>query len=198
MKFPKSIQNLIDEFSCLPGVGPKTAERYVFYLLKQKSDYLQKFSQAILKLKNDIVICSQCHSVAESNPCEICSDKNREQSILCLTANTRDMKAIENSGQYNGLYHVLGGLINTIEEIGPEKLTINSLIQKIKNNKVKELIIALNFDMEGETTALYIKNLLKDTNIKISRLAQGLPMGSDIKYADDITIGSALKHRQSL
>lgn len=198
MKYPRSIQNLINEFSQLPTVGPKTAERYVFNLLKKNPGELKQFSEAILNLKKDIIICKTCLSVAEKNPCHICADKNRDHSTICVTANTRDMAAIESTGSYTGVYHVLGGVINAINGTGPEQLTIKQLLEKIKQGEVKEILVALNSDMEGETTSMYLAKILKPFGIKVTRLARGLPMGSDLEYADNMTISNALRYRTKI
>jgi len=201
MCYPKSIQNLIDYFSKLPTVGPKTAERYVFYLLKQSPEELQKFAQAIAELKEKTTICQTCLSIAEANPCSICSDQKRNQLTICVVADSRDMLTIEATKQYNGLYHILGGTINTIEGIKPEQLNVKQLIARIKQNRIKEIILALNPDLEGETTAMYLAKLLKPSQqggIKITRLAKGLPMGADLEYADEITLANALKYRTDL
>jgi recombination protein RecR len=198
MKFPQSIQNLIDEFSKLPTVGPKTAERYVFYLLKQNPEELQKFAQAIAELRENIKICGSCFSVSETDPCAICSDPKRNKEILCVVAKTRDLLTIEDTKQYDGVYHVLGGTINSIEEINPKNLTIKNLVEKIKTAKIKEVILALNPDFEGETTTLYLDKILKPFKIKITRLAKGLPMGADLEYADQTTLSNALKYRTDL
>ena len=195
MKFPISIQNLINHFSQLPTVGPKTAERYVFYLLKQNSEQLQKFAQSIAELKEKTTVCQTCFAIAESSPCLICSDQKRNRLIICVVADTRDMLTIEATKQYNGLYHILDGTINAIESIKPEQLNIKQLIVRIKQNGIKEIILALNPDLEGETTAMYLAKLLKSLNIKITRLAKGLPMGADLEYADEITLTNALKYR---
>ncbi len=195
MAYPRSIQNLINYFSKLPTVGPKTAERYVFYLLQQGAEELQGFAQAIAELKEKITICKNCGAVSENNPCFICTDKNRNKNIICVVANTRDMLAIERAKQYNGLYHILGGVINAVDDIGPEKLNINSLVEKIKKNGIQEIIIALNPNMEGETTAMHLIKILKPFKIKITRIARGLPTGSDLEYADETTINNALKYR---
>ncbi|MFH1744721.1 MAG: recombination mediator RecR [bacterium] len=195
MKLPRSIQDLIDEFSKLPTVGPKTAERYVFYLLKQNAADIQKFSTTILNLKNGIAVCKKCFAATETDPCAICSDKKRNESLLCIVANTRDLLSIEATKEFNGLYHVLGGTLNAIEGIKPENLTVNNLIEKIKDGKIKEIILALNFNLAGETTAMYLAKILMPYNIKITRLAKGLPSGSDLEYADEMTLASALKHR---
>jgi len=197
MRYPKAIQNLIDRFSKLPSVGPKTAERYVFYLLRQKEENLNELSQAIKELKEKTIICHECLALSETDPCSICADNTRQKEILCLIENVQDLYAIEATGQYKGKYFVLGGLINTINEVRPEDLNINRLIKKIKTDNVKEIILALNFTLEGETTSLYLSKLLKD-HVKITRLAKGLPSGSDLEYADSLTLASALKYRNEI
>ncbi|MBU1870680.1 MAG: recombination mediator RecR [Patescibacteria group bacterium] len=201
MKYPVSIQVLIDHFSKLPTVGPKTAERYVFYLLKQQSEWLQQFAQSITELKEKTTICQTCLAIAETNPCSICIDNKRNQEQICLIVDSRDMLTIEAIKQYNGLYFVLGGLINTIEAVGPEQLNIQALINRLKNKQIKEIIIALSPNLEGETTILYLIKLLKSTNfkhIKMTRLVKGLPSGSDLEYVDEITLSNALKYRNEL
>ncbi|KKR91772.1 MAG: Recombination protein RecR [Parcubacteria group bacterium GW2011_GWC2_42_12] len=198
MKYPASIQNLIDHFSKLPTVGPKTAERYVFYLLKAHPEWLQAFAQAMAELKEKTTVCQTCFTIAETNPCSICSDSKRNRSIICLVADTRDLLAIEATKQYHGLYHVIGGVINTIENIKPESLNIKPLLNRLKQPQIKEVILAFNPDFEGETTSLYIVKLLKPYKIKITRLAKGLPMGADLEYADEITLGNALKYRNEM
>lgn len=198
MRYPSSIQNLIDHFSKLPTVGPKTAERYVFYLLKAHPESLQAFAQAIAELKEKITVCRDCLAIAETNPCTICSDQKRNRSVICLVADTRDLLAIESIKQYHGLYHVLGGVINTIEGIKPASLNLKELTSRLKQPAVKEIILALNPDLEGETTSLYLAKLLKPYKIKITRLAKGLPMGADLEYADEITLANALKYRNEM
>ncbi len=198
MKFPASIQNLINHFSKLPTVGPKTAERYVFYLLKQNGEELQKFAQAIAELKEKTVICKTCLAFAEASPCLICANKKRDASTICIVATTRDMLSIETTNEFTGLYHVLGGVLNAIEGIKPEQLNIKKLIERIKKNNVKEIILALNPNLEGETTAMYLTKLLKPYKLRLTRLAKGLPMGSNLEYADEITLANALKYRNVL
>jgi len=198
MQYPLSIQNLIKEFMKLPTVGPKTAERFVFYLLQQNPEELQKFAQAIAELKEKITICQSCFAVAESNPCEICRDQRRNTALICVVENTRDMLAMEKIKEYNGYYLVLGGVINSLDGVQPENLKIKELIAKIKNKQIKEVILAFNSNFEGETTSLYITKQLKPYQIKITRLAKGLPMGSDLEYADDITLANALKYRNEI
>lgn len=197
MKFPRSIQNLIDVFSTLPTVGPKTAERYVFYLLKKNSEELKRFAAALSGLKDGLLVCKNCFTVAESNPCAICADAKRNNSMLCVVSDPRDMIALESTKQYSGKYHILGGTINAIEGIKPEQLKIAQLVERIAREKTKEIILALNPNLEGETTAMYLAKLLKAKykNLKVSRLARGLPMGADLEYADEITLVNALKYR---
>ena len=185
-------------FSKLPTVGPKTAERYVFYLLKQDPELLQQFAQALAELKEKTTVCQTCMSIAEKNPCVICSNKNRDTSLLCVISDTRNMSSIEATKQFTGYYHILGGLINAIEGIKPAQLNIKQLVNRIKNNNIKEIILALDPTMEGETTALYLVKLLKSPKIKITRLAKGLPMGADLEYADEMTLTNALKNRTIL
>ncbi len=197
MKYPKVLQNLIDKLSTFPSVGPKTAERYAFYLLKKDKNYLTELGQTIINLDNEILNCQVCQTLSETNPCSICLDKNRTDDLLCIVENTQDLIALEATKQYSGKYFVLGGLINTLDGIGPEELNIKKLISLIKNKKIKEIILALNFTLEGETTALYLSKLLKN-HVKITRLARGLPAGSDLEYADKTTLSSALELRREI
>lgn len=197
MQYPKALQNLIDKLSYLPGVGPKTAERYAFYLLNKNEDQLNDIAQTISHLKQNIKVCQECLAIAESSPCPICLDDNREKDIICIVENIQDLIAIEQTKQYNGKYFILGGLINMIDKVGPENLNIPALSKKIKNDQITEMVIALNFTLEGETTALYLQKLFKD-KIKITRLAKGLPAGSDLEYADASTLKNALKYRSEI
>ncbi len=194
-KFPEPIQNLINEFNKLPGIGPKTSERFVFYLLKQPKEEISRLAQVLENLKDKITYCSVCQNVSEKNPCIICSDQKRSKTTICVVAESHDMASIENTGEFNGLYHVLGGNLNPLENITPDKLKIKELVQRIKKDGVKEIILALNPDLEGESTTLYLTKLLKPLNTKITRLARGLPMGSDLEYADEVTLSNALKGR---
>jgi recombination protein RecR len=201
MKYPKSIQNLIDIFSILPTVGPKTAERYVFYLLKKDPQDLKRFADAFSGLHIGITLCHSCYCISESDPCRICADPKRNTKIICVVADTRDMASIENTGQYTGLYHVLNGELDAIEGIRPEQLTISQLTSKVKDNPISEVILALNPTMEGETTALYLMKLLKQSRpngLKITRIARGLPMGSNLEYADEMTLSSAMRFRNEI
>lgn len=198
MRFPASIQKLIDEFAKLPTVGPKTAERYVFYLLKQNPENLQALAQAIAELKEKTTTCQSCFAIAEANPCKICVDAKRVQDQLCVVADSRDFLTIEATGSYPGRYFILGGELNQIEGVGPEQLNLKALTAKITAEKTKEVILALDPTMEGETTVLYLTKLLKPLNLKITRLAKGLPMGADLEYVDELTLTNALKYRNEL
>jgi recombination protein RecR len=195
---PSSIQNLIAEFSNLPGIGPKSAERLVFYLLKQDEDQLIEFSQALKSLKKGITYCSVCHNFAEKDPCILCSDKSRDAKKICVVSEPLDVIAIEKTNEFSGLYHVLRGAISPIDGIGPDDLTLNQLVKKIKDNLVEELIIATSPNTEGEATSLYISKLLKDSPVKITRIARGLPIGGDLEYADEATLSRALEGRKEL
>lgn len=200
MKFPRPIQNLIDAFSTLPTVGPKTAERYVFYLFKKDPEDLKRFAAALSGLKDGLFVCRNCFAVAESNPCAICADSKRNISTICVVSDSRDMIALENTGQYAGKYHILGGVLNAIEGVKPDQLNIAQLIARISRENTKEIILALNPNLEGETTSIYLTRLIKEKckNAKITRLAKGLPMGADLEYADEITLSNALKYRTFL
>lgn len=197
---PKEIKELIDEFCQFPGVGPKTAERYVFYLLKKSQSDIETLSQKIKKLKEQIKCCSVCFHWDTSDPCSVCSDQKRDQSAICVVAYSQEIPIIEKTKEYNGLYHVLEGVLKPTEGVTPDKLTVTNLTQRIKTAKVpiKEVILALNPDTEGEATIFYLVKLLKPLGVKITRLAKGLPNGSDLEYADEVTLSSALLGRREI
>jgi len=197
--YPPSIKNLIDQFSQLPGIGPKTAERLVFHLLKQSKESLAQFGLALEHIKEKIKVCRQCQNFSESDPCQICGDPRRSPQYICVVAKPQDLFALEKTHEYPGVYHILGGVIDPLDGVTPDRLNIKELLERVKTGAVKEIILALNSDMPGETTILYLTKLLKQyKNLKITRLAQGLPIGSDLEYADEITLGSALKGRREL
>ena len=203
MPFPASIQSLINHFSNLPGIGPKTAERLVFYLLKQDSKTLADFSQTLSHIKDNIKKCSICGNLTDLDPCSICSDPKRDKTTICIIAEPADILPLEKSGEFHGVYHVLGGVLNPTEGITPDKLNIKELEKRIsasseKNNRIKEIILALNPTIEGETTCLYLTKLLKKYNIKITKLARGLPQGSDLEYADEVTLANAFRGRTQI
>lgn len=195
---PASIRKLIEQLSYLPGVGPKTAIRLAFYLLKKPRADLEAFAGAIINAKNDIRVCSICLNLSEHEPCLICNNDNRDQTTVCVVAESHDQDAIERTNEYQGVYHILGGVLNPLEGIGPDSLNVNQLVKRINQGLIEEVILGLNPDLEGESTSLYLQKLLQPLNIKITRLAKGLPSGSDIEYADEITLGSALKNRREV
>ena len=199
-RLPIPIQNLIDEFSRLPGIGPKTAERLVFYLLKNSQDQLNQFADRVKNLRAQITVCQNCQNYAMKSPCEICSDHSSQKDTICIVSRPVDVVAIEKTGEYKGLYHILGGAINPIEGISPANLKIKQLenLLNSSNGQIKEIIIATNSDMEGETTALYLAKLFKPLNINITRLGRGLPVGADVEYADEVTLAYALKGRKQM
>ncbi|MFA6096400.1 MAG: recombination mediator RecR [Candidatus Paceibacterota bacterium] len=198
MSYPRPLQNLIDEFSKLPGIGPRTAARFAFNLLRRSDEELSLLSDAIIKLKKDMQICRICFNISEKELCEFCSNSKRDKSTICIVEEAMNIPAIEKTRQYNGLYHVLGGVIRPNEGIGPDNLKIKELTARIKDNGIQEIIIATNPNTEGETTALYLSKLLSKSKIKVTRLARGLSTGSDLEYADEITISSALSGRKEI
>lgn len=196
---PEPIHNLVAWFNRLPGVGPKTSLRYVYYLLKMPPNEIEHFAKSLNDLHAKITTCSQCQTYTTKNPCHICGDSKRDNSTLCLVAEPRDMQAIENTGEYNGLYFVIGGLINPIEGITPDVLRFKELENLIaRSPTLKEIIFAFNADIEGETTILHLTKILKKYPLRLSRLARGLPVGSELEYADQITLSDALKGRREL
>lgn len=193
------IQNLINKLARLPSIGPKTAERLAFFLLKESPDELDQLVKAIIKAKQSIKMCPICFNFSESIPCPICSDSRRDHSLICVVSKPQDVAAIEKTNFFSGVYHVLGGNINPLDNYFPENLNINQLLDRIKNQEIKEIILALNPNMEGETTSLFLINKLKQNpKIKITKLARGLPMGADVEYADELTLENALKGRQQV
>lgn len=198
MRPPRVIQNLIDAFEKLPGIGPKTAQRLTFYLLHNPQKELDSFSEAIASLKKKTKICSLCFNVDEGDPCSICQDRSREQTKICVVEEPLDVLAIERSNFYQGLYHVLHGVISPLDNIGPEELHVHDLMPRLKNSKVKELILATNPNMEGEATAMYIMRLVnpKVVGLKVTRIGRGLPTGADLEYADETTLKRAFEGRR--
>lgn len=195
-----AIQALIDQLEKLPGVGPKTAERFAYYLLKRPATELDELVSTLSNIRNQIKRCRICQNVGLTDPCEICADRYRQPGLICVVAEPQDVLAIEKTNEYFGLYHVLNGTINAPEGVTPNQLTVKELWQRIKNLQTQklsvEVILALNATIEGETTALYLIRFLKPLGIKITRLARGLPQGADLQYADEITLTNALKGRR--
>lgn len=200
MRIARAINNLIEGFERLPGVGPKSAARLTYYLLHVPQIELDKFADAIKNLKTNTKECNVCHNISESDPCDICDDISRDKNIICVVEQPLDVMAFERSGRYKGVYHVLHGVIDPLHNIGPDEIKINELISRIQDlgSKISEIILALNPNMEGESTCMYISRQLKTKNykLKISRLAHGLPTGADIQYADETTLTHALNDRR--
>jgi recombination protein RecR len=189
---------LINEFSKLPTVGPKTAARLVFYLLNRPRHEAQSLAEAILAVKDHVRFCSVCYSLTETDPCDLCSDENRDGEIICVVAEAKDVYAIERTGVFKGRYHVLGGLISPMDGIGPAQLRVKELIERIGRQSPREIILATNPNAEGEATALYLSRLLQPLGVSVTRLAYGLPIGGDLDYADEVTLARALEGRTTL
>ncbi len=192
------IQRLIDALVRLPGIGPKTASRLAFYLLRSPADQVQELSAAIGELKASIVYCRRCQNLTLADPCTICTGSNRDSHLICVVEEPLDVVAIERTGAYKGLYHVLHGVINPVEGIGPDDLRIDALLNRVKVEAPTEILVATNPTLEGEATAMYLARLLRSTGIRITRLARGLPMGGDLEYADEVTLSRALEGRRDL
>ncbi|HHT79340.1 MAG TPA: recombination protein RecR [Actinobacteria bacterium] len=193
-----AVENLIDEFRKLPGIGPKSAKRIVYFLLKKSGEDIENFSRALTDLKDKVKFCSECFNISEDDRCPICSDLSRNTKIICIVEKISDVAVIEETGQFAGIYHVLGGLLSPIENIGPEEIRIPKLIERIKTFGIKEVVLALNPTVEGDSTATYMNKVLKQFDLKITKLASGLPVGGDIEYADQVTLGRALMGRTEL
>lgn len=198
LKLPPSLARLINEFSKLPGIGPKSAQRLAFYLLKQDNVELLTLSESVKELRKDINFCDECHNMSEQNPCSVCSDQSRNHQVICVVEEPLDALALDKTGAFKGVFHILGGVLNPIEGIGVEQLNINSLLDRITKLNAQEIIVATNPTLEGEATAMHISKLLKDREIKITRIARGLPMGGDLEYADEVTLSRALEGRREI
>jgi len=196
MQFPsKLIENAVEEISKLPGIGKKTALRLALHLLKQNEFTTVSLSEALINLRTKIKYCATCHNIADTETCSICESHKRDKTVICIVEDTRDVLAIENTAQYQGLYHILGGIISPIEGIGPSDLNIDSLLKRVSGSEVKELIMALSPTMEGDTTAFYLTRKLKEYNIKISTISRGIPIGGELEYTDEITLGRSIISR---
>lgn len=199
MQYPEPIARLIDSYMKLPGIGSKTAERLAFYTLDMDNDDVTAFSQALVAAKRDIHYCSICGNITASDPCAVCRDKTRDQDQVIVVEQPKDVMALEKMNEYHGLYHVLHGVLSPIDGRGPEDINIRSLVTRLQQNEqIKEVILATNATPEGEATAMYIARLVKPAGIKVTRLAHGLAVGSDIEYADEMTLFKALEGRQEL
>lgn len=201
MRIARAVSNLIEAFERLPGIGPKTAQRLTYYLLHVPQGELERFAASLANLKKDTVECATCHNISETSPCDICSDRDRDERIICVVEQPLDVLALEASNGYRGTYHVLHGVIDPLHNIGPEEIKINELIKRIERIKPNEIILALNPTMEGEATCLFIKQQITNhksqiPNLLVTRLAHGLPVGADIQYADDQTLTHAMEGRR--
>jgi recombination protein RecR len=196
LHYPSSIlEDAVNEFAKLPGVGRKTALRLVLHLLRQDKEDVENFGNVLIRLKNEILYCKMCHNISDSEVCLICGDETRDSQTICVVENIKDVMSIENTQQYKGLYHVLGGIISPMDGIGPGDLEIGSLVTRVKSEPVKEIILALSPTMEGDTTNYYIYRKLSECNVIISTLARGVSIGNELEYADEITLGRSILNR---
>ena len=192
------LENAVNEFAKLPGIGKKTALRLVLCLLKKEEAEVQLFSDTILKMRQQIHFCTQCHNIADKPLCNICADRSRKQEIICVVETIRDVIAIESTQQYNGLYHVLGGVISPLDGIGPDQLEIDSLVKRVNNKKTEELVFALSPNIQGDTTIYYINKKLKDLPVKITTIARGIAFGGELEYADEMTLARSISNRMPI
>lgn len=189
------LQNLIEEFEKLPGIGNKTAQRLAYYILNQPPEKAEKFAEALLNAKKNICYCSVCQNLADSEECSICANPARDRTVICVTENPRDVLQMEKTNEFKGLYHVLHGAISPMDNIGPDELKIKELMTRISSGEVKEVIMATNPNLEGETTAMYISKLIKPFGVKVTRIAHGVPVGGELEFADEVTLSKALQWR---
>jgi recombination protein RecR len=196
MEFSSSLlENAVNEFSRLPGIGKKTALRLVLHLLKQDSGVVQAFGETIIKMRQDIRFCHRCHNVADNETCSICANPMRKQELICVVENIRDVIAIESTQQYNGIYHVLGGIISPLDGIGPDQLTIESLISRVQKEETQEVIFALNPNIQGDTTIYYTQKKLSPLGVKVTTIARGIAFGGELEYADEMTLARSITNR---
>lgn len=196
--YPELVQKLIAALKKLPGIGPRSAERIVFHILKEGRSEARELGEILIKIGESIQFCKRCHSISEKETCAICEDATRDKKFLCVVETPKDLIALEKAGGYNGLYHVLLGVLSPLEGIGPRELGINDLVKRVKQEKPAEVILATNTNIEGETTALYLTKVLKPLGVKITRPARGLPVGGDIEYADEATLARAMEGRTAV
>ena len=189
------LERAVEAFSQLPGVGRKTALRLVLHLLRQSTEDVDSFADAVIRVKHDMKYCKVCHNISDNEVCSICSDPRRDASVVCVVENIQDVMAIENTQQFHGLYHVLGGIISPMDGIGPHDLEIESLVERVEEGTVKEIILALASTMEGDTTNFYISRKLKDTGVKLSIIARGISVGDELEYTDEVTLGRSILNR---
>jgi recombination protein RecR len=197
VEYASSFRNLIEELKKMPGVGPKSAQRLAFHILESSLKDVESLSQAILLAKKSMKFCSKCYNLTDADPCEICDDKSRDHTLLCVVEEPKDLMAIERARHFKGVYHVLGGVISPLDGMGPENLRIRELLARVKS-KVKEVVLAMNPTTEGEATVIYLTRLLSPLGVKMTRIAYGLPIGGDLDYADEATLGKALEGRREI
>ena len=192
------VARLIEALHRLPTIGPKSAQRLTYYLLRASNEEAQALADAIVDLKEKIILCSICQNVTEIDPCGICTDEQRDQALICVVEEPLDILALERSRSYRGLYHVLHGVVSPMDGVGPDDLKLNELVARLRNGSVNEVIMATNPNLEGEATAMYVSRLVTPLGVRVTRLARGLPTGADLEYADDVTLAQALEHRQDV
>jgi recombination protein RecR len=191
------VARLVDEFHRLPGIGPKTAQRLAYYLIRMPEEQARSLAEAVLAVKERIILCSRCFNLTEEDPCSICSDASRDQSAICIVEEPLDVLALERTHSYKGLYHVLHGVISPMNGVGPDDLKIQPLLGRLRAGQVQEIILATNPNLEGEATAMYVHRLISPLGVKVTRPARGLPVGGDLEYADEVTLGRAIEGRQA-
>lgn len=198
MFYPEPLAKLIDSFTRLPGIGPKTAARLAFHVLRMKEDEVVDFAKALVNVKRNLLYCSVCCNITDTDPCRICQDKHRDSSTICVVQEPKDLVAMERTKEYNGYYHVLHGAISPMEGIGPDEIRIADLLKRLSDERVQELILATNPNIEGEATAMYLSRLVRPFGLKVTRIAHGLPVGGNLEYADEVTLTKALEGRREL
>ena len=198
MLYAPPIARLLEELERLPGIGPKSAQRIAYFILRSDEEVAGRLAASLLEVKSAIHFCPRCFDFAEAELCEVCADFERDVTLLCVVEEPRDVVAIERTGEFRGLYHVLGGVISPIDGIGPEQLRVRELLDRVADGTVTEVVVATNTTVEGETTALYLARMLKPLGLKVTRIASGLPVGGDLEYADEVTLGRALEARREL
>lgn len=198
MYYPEPIAKLIDAFTRLPGIGPKTAARLAFHVLRMQEDDVIDFAKALVSVKRNLHYCSVCCNITDTDPCRICQDNTRDRSVICVVQESKDLVAMERTKEFEGYYHVLQGAISPMEGVGPDQIRVAELLQRLSDERVQELILATNPNIEGEATAMYLSRLVKPFGIRVTRIAHGLPVGGDLEYADEVTLSKALEGRREL
>jgi len=198
LHYPEPIAKLIDSFSKLPGIGPKTAARLAFYVLRMKDDDVVQFAKSLVNVKRNLSYCSVCCNITDTDPCRVCSDPSRDRTVICVVQEAKDLIAMERTKEFHGMYHVLHGAISPMEGIGPDEIKVAELLKRLADDGVQELILATNPNVEGEATAMYLSRLVKPFQLKVTRIAHGLPVGGDLEYADEVTLSKALEGRREI